>query len=137
MELGIDQLESKQKVVTVRAPRKRIRHRHDRRSPAVTAEECPAAHCIACGFHITLRMYHPEDRPLAALALPASRVEAKGAARYPMNFRACANCGHVFNLEFDYRKVPYEKASNLMYNRGTYWRKHLRALAEKIGRAHV
>ncbi len=88
--------------------------------------------CIACGYPITYPIYHPEDQPLAALHLPKSRQEALDVLTYPMNFRACAACGHIFNIEFDYHRVPYEENSNLMYNRAAIWRRYMNELIDEL-----
>lgn len=88
--------------------------------------------CIACGCHITHPIYHPEDKPLAALHLPRNREDAREVLTYPMDFRACAVCGHIFNVDFDYHKVPYEDNSNLMYNNSLLWRHHLAGLRDHM-----
>jgi hypothetical protein len=64
-----------------------------------------------------------------ALNLPRSSEEAKEAARYPMDFYECCQCGHVFNTDFDYALVPYAEDSNLMYNSGAKWSTHVKAMA--------
>ena len=89
-------------------------------------------HCIACGYHISYPIYQPEDQPLAALALPASAEQAQNINRYPINFYACANCGHIFNVAFDINHVPYEGNSNLMYNAGVGWQKYMTELVDEI-----
>lgn len=78
-------------------------------------------HCIACDYPITYPLFHPDDQPLSALNLPKSENEARGRPCYPMNFHTCANCGHVFNVQFDYSVIPYEDDTNLMYNAGSGW----------------
>ena len=88
--------------------------------------------CIACGFHITLEVFHGEDQPLSVLHLPRSRGEARDALRFPMDFRACANCGHIFNVRFDYYRVPYEDNSNLMYNDARRWRQYMLDLIDEL-----
>lgn len=87
-------------------------------------------HCIACGYHITHPVYHPEKTPLCALHLPQSREEAREVLRFPLEFNACANCGHIFNTEFEYYRVPYEHNSNLMYNEGLLWKQHMSRLID-------
>jgi hypothetical protein len=49
-----------------------------------------------------------------------------------MNFYMCCYCGHVFNSDFDYAKIPYEEDSNLMYNQGIGWRMHLEGVAQLL-----
>ncbi len=90
--------------------------------------------CLACGWKITYPLYNPRPQPLAALALPRSPQAARSAERLPMDFHICARCGHVFNVAFDYSRVPYEQDSNLMYNRGARWQEHLRHVARVLGR---
>lgn len=88
--------------------------------------------CIACGYHLTYPLYQPVKQPLAALHLPKSKEDAKDALTFPMNFRACAYCGHIFNVEFDYLQVPYEDDSNLMYNNAVIWQKYLNDLIDRL-----
>jgi hypothetical protein len=49
-----------------------------------------------------------------------------------MNFYVCCSCGHAFNSDFDYAKVPYEEDSNLMYNQGVSWRAHIDQLVDSL-----
>jgi len=93
--------------------------------------------CLACGWKITYPLYNPRPQPLAALALPRSAQAARSAERLPMDFHICARCGHVFNVAFEYSRVPYEQDSNLMYNRGARWQDHLRHVARLLGRRHA
>jgi hypothetical protein len=88
--------------------------------------------CIACNYPISYPLFNPEDQPLAALYLPKTAEAARDIGSYPMNFYTCANCGHIFNIEFDYSKVPYENNSNLMYNAGSGWMDYMDALAERL-----
>lgn len=88
--------------------------------------------CIACGFHITHELYHPAAQPLSILNLPKTKEEARNALRFPMNFHVCANCGHIFNVEFDYYRIPYEDDSNLMYNKARMWGDYLTRLVDRL-----
>lgn len=90
--------------------------------------------CLACASRITQSLYNPGPQPLAALNLPRSRDAARLSLRFPMNMRVCGMCGHVFNAEFDYYKVPYEDNSNLMFNRGHLWLKHMDGLVDSLVR---
>jgi len=45
----------------------------------------------------------------------------------------CLYCGHVFNSDFDYAKLPYEDDSNLMYNQGAGWASHMSHIASILG----
>ncbi len=88
--------------------------------------------CIACGCHRTYPVYHPDDHPLSVLDLPRTAEEARAAPRLPMNFRACAHCGHIFNVEFDYERIPYNNDSNLMYNAAPRWVAHMEELIDGL-----
>ena len=88
--------------------------------------------CIACGHSISYPVFKPTDQPLAALNLPRTQREATDALRYPMNFRMCAFCSHVWNVEFDYARVPYAEDSNLMYNSGGLWRQHMARVVDLL-----
>lgn len=90
------------------------------------------SNCLACGCHLTHPLYQPGPQPLAALNLPRTREDAERALRYPMNFHVCVKCGHVFNKDFDVAQIPYEEDSNLMFNNGRGWQRHLDELALKL-----
>lgn len=88
--------------------------------------------CLACHGRIVEPFYSPGPQPLMALNLPKSQGEAKNSPLYPMNFYMCCFCGHIFNSDFDYAKVPYEEDSNLMYNQGSGWQTHLEQMASLL-----
>ena len=88
--------------------------------------------CPACRGRIVESLYSPGPMPLMALNLSKSREGAKNSPLYPMNFYMCYYCGHVFNSDFDYAKLPYEDDSNLMYNKGVGWWSHLEHLAQLL-----
>lgn len=82
--------------------------------------------CIACGFNLLEPFYNPGPQPLAALNLPRDKAASEAAIRYPMNFHRCLRCGHIFNVDFDVAMIPYAEDSNLMYNNGVGWDRHLK-----------
>ncbi|MGQ9574490.1 MAG: class I SAM-dependent methyltransferase [Thermoguttaceae bacterium] len=88
--------------------------------------------CLACGCRITWPLYRPKPQPLAALNLPRTPQAARSALRFPMDWQVCGSCGHIFNTQFDYYRVPYKDNSNLMYNRGPLWLEHLGGLIEAL-----
>lgn len=88
--------------------------------------------CPACRGRIVESLYSPGPMPLMALNLSKSREGAKNSPLYPMNFYMCYSCGHVFNSDFEYAKLPYEDDSNLMYNQGTGWQIHLEQIASLL-----
>lgn len=90
--------------------------------------------CVACGSHIVKLLYNSGPQPLTALNLPRSYNEAKNASLYPMNFYMCCYCGHVYNVDFDYTKVPYGEDSNRMYNKGSGWLNHLEYLVDWLNK---
>jgi hypothetical protein len=69
-------------------------------------------------------------QPLAALNLPKTQPDAERALRYPMNFYVCLKCGHIFNVDFDVARIPYEEDSNLMYNSGSGWNDHMENIVQ-------
>lgn len=85
--------------------------------------------CLACKGKLVAPLYNPGPMPLFALNLARSRKVAKDSPVYPMNFYVCNYCGHVFNSDFDYAKLPYEDDSNLMYNQGAGWAAHMSHMA--------
>jgi hypothetical protein len=90
------------------------------------------SNCLACGCHLTHPLYQPGPQPLAALNLPRTREDAVAALQYPMNFHVCVQCNHVFNKGFDVARIPYEEDSNLMFNQGRGWQRHIDKLARKL-----
>lgn len=88
--------------------------------------------CLACGSPLLSKIYNPEPQPLAALNLPKSAQEAHRATRFPMDFRMCLICGHVFNVDFDCAKIPYAEDSNLMYNSGSKWQTHIDGIVDML-----
>ena len=51
--------------------------------------------------------------------------EAKTLPRLPLDFVRCTECGHVYNMAFDYAQVPYTDKPNLMFNDGVLWSEHI------------
>jgi hypothetical protein len=49
-----------------------------------------------------------------------------------MNFHMCLKCGHVFNVDFDVARIPYEEDSNLMYNSGSGWDTHIENMVQLL-----
>jgi len=96
----------------------------ERMNPSL-GEVLRMATCPACGHHVAVPFYDGGDRPLATLAWPASAEEARAMPRYPLSFVRCVDCGHVYNRDFDYDVVPYRDKPNLMFNKGSVWRRHL------------
>jgi protein O-GlcNAc transferase len=88
--------------------------------------------CAACGHHVAVPFYDGGLQPLATLAWPGSADEARGMERLPVRFVRCVECGHVYNPEFEYSKVPYSEKPNLMFNRGTFWKEHLGRVRELL-----
>jgi len=88
--------------------------------------------CIACGSHLLEDFYNPGTQPLAALNLPRSQEDAIGSLRYPMNFKVCLACGHIFNVDFNVAMIPYEEDSNLMFNNGAGWLSHMKDVARHL-----
>jgi len=88
--------------------------------------------CIVCGQSRTHQLLNLESQPLSTVNLPKTKEAAQSALRYPLNFHACAFCGHVFNVEFDDTRVPYSEDSYHMYNSGEGWQKHITEVINKL-----
>ncbi|MFQ5904770.1 MAG: methyltransferase domain-containing protein, partial [Candidatus Binatia bacterium] len=88
--------------------------------------------CAACGHHVAVPFYDGGRQPLATLAWPKSAEEAEEMERLPVRFVRCVDCGHVYNPEFDYSKVPYSDKPNLMFNLGSSWKEHLAQVRDLI-----
>jgi SAM-dependent methyltransferase len=91
-----------------------------------------ASTCPACGHHVAVGFLDGGKHPLSILAWPASREEAQGMKRLPLDFLRCVDCGHVYNQGFEYDEVPYSEKPNLMFNNGITWGDHLASIRDKI-----
>jgi len=83
------------------------------------------ASCPACSHNIAVTFLEPTKQPLATLAWPESAQEATDLEPQVLDFVRCVDCGHVFNVAFDYANVPYSQKPNLMFNKGQNWSKFL------------
>jgi hypothetical protein len=90
------------------------------------------ASCPACGHHIAVPFLQGGAQPLATLAWPGSAHEAQNLPRYSLDFVRCVDCGHVFNVAFDYANVPYSTKPNLMFNQATKWSSFLEEIRVRI-----
>ncbi|MFC1492263.1 methyltransferase domain-containing protein [Nitrospinota bacterium] len=88
--------------------------------------------CAACGHHVAVPFYDGGRQPLATLAWPESVDEAQEMERLLLRYVRCVECGHVFNPDFDYGKVPYSEKPNLMFNRGAVWTDYLQKVRDLI-----
>lgn len=94
------------------------------------SERLSASTCPACGHHVSFAFFDGGLQPLATIAWPATEEEARGMQRLPLSFVRCVECGHVFNKDFDYTRVPYSDKPNLMFNRAPIWNEHLKAVRD-------
>lgn len=88
--------------------------------------------CPACGHHIAVPFLDGGNQPLATLAWPMSAAEARNLPRFTLDFVRCVECGHVFNMAFDYANVPYSDKPNLMFNAATNWSAFLEETRTRI-----
>jgi hypothetical protein len=86
----------------------------------IANQECPV-----CGGLTASPFFGPDDIPLSTLGWPKSEAEALAMDRLPHNFFQCCQCTHVWNIDFKYEMVPYQKEPNLMFNKGGNWTGHL------------
>lgn len=70
--------------------------------------------------------------PLATIAWPKSTKEAQTMRHLPNDFVRCVDCGHIYNVAFDYANVPYSEKPNLMFNQGALWSEFIRDIQERI-----
>ncbi len=96
------------------------------------AEFFNATTCPACGHHVAVAFFDGGAQPLATIAWPGSSYEARAMPRLPLSFVRCVDCGHVYNKDFEYARVPYSDKPNLMFNRGFIWNEHLRRVRDLI-----
>lgn len=90
------------------------------------------ATCPACGHHVAVRFLDAQSQPLATLAWPDSEAGARAMPLLPLTFVRCVRCGHVYNADFDYDRVPYSEKPNLMFNRGRGWGEHLERVCDLL-----
>ncbi|HXW83767.1 MAG TPA: hypothetical protein VEJ86_05145, partial [Candidatus Binataceae bacterium] len=83
--------------------------------------ETREATCPACSHHVAVKFLDAGLQPLATLGWPATAEAAREMPRLPSDFVRCVECGHVYNPDFDYSRVPYTDKPNLMFNRGDNW----------------
>lgn len=100
--------------------------------PEAAAVPMRQSTCPACAYHVAVRFLDEQMQPLATVAWPKSRAEAQAMKKLPLEFVRCVNCGHVYNTEFRYDRVPYSEKPNLMFNQGAGWSEHLNRVAELL-----
>jgi hypothetical protein len=76
--------------------------------------------CPACGCFVAATLFQSRQ-PLATVAWPTKAEAARSMPALELDFAMCVDCGHIFNVAFDYAQVPYSEKPNLMFNRGTIW----------------
>ena len=91
-----------------------------------------ACRCPACAHTVAMPFFDAGTQPLATLAFPETREEARTLPRFRLRFVRCVDCGHVYNPDFDYDQVPYAKHPNKMFNLGAIWRDHLAQVGQLI-----
>lgn len=88
--------------------------------------------CPACGYHVAVPFFDGGKQPLATIAWPTDAKNAQNLPKLPLDFVRCVDCGHVYNIAFDYSKIPYSDKPNLMFNQGKNWSGFIRNLRDKI-----
>lgn len=101
-------------------------------NPAVLATTLRPTTCPACGFHVAVDFFDGGKQSLCTIAWPASFSEARSLPRLPLDFVRCVDCGHVFNISFEYGKIPYSEKPNLMFNQGTIWSGFIGAIRARM-----
>ena len=88
--------------------------------------------CPVCGGHVAVSLFDAGRKPLATLAWPTSRNQAKELPTYPLNFVQCPRCTHIWNYKFCYEDIPYRDNPNRMFNLGGNWDSHLKTTTESL-----
>lgn len=88
--------------------------------------------CPVCANKFCFLIFNQGPQPLSAFNLPGSKEEALSELRFPLDFVQCFVCGHVYNRQFEVAQVPYGKDSNLMFNSGCIWQKHIQYVIDEI-----
>ena len=88
---------------------------------AVKVKDIISSMCFACGHHLAMPFFYGFKQPLATIAWPSSKAEARAMRRLPIDFVRCVSCGHIYNKAFCYEDVPYSDKPNLMFNQGYAW----------------
>jgi len=89
------------------------------------------ATCPACGHHIAYSLLS-DIQPLATLGWASSSKKAQSMPDLPLDFVRCIDCGHIFNMSFDYAQVPYRDKPNLMFNKGRLWSAFINDIKSKL-----
>lgn len=72
------------------------------------------------------------DMPPGVLSLPKTQDEALNKPKLKIDLRRCADCGHVYNGEFDPKNIDYEGDSTRVFNTAPAWVNHQKTLAEHL-----
>ncbi|MFL2771292.1 MAG: class I SAM-dependent methyltransferase [Rhodospirillaceae bacterium] len=87
--------------------------------------------CPACGYSASQTLLE-DTQPLATLGWSKSANEARAMKQLPLNYVRCVDCGHIYNLSFDYGDVPYYDHPNLMFNKGALWSSFIQGIRSKL-----
>lgn len=88
--------------------------------------------CPACGYRLAVSFFTTDDQPLTTVCLPEDPATARELPRLPLDFVRCVDCGHIYNSQFEYSRVPYSSQPWLMFNRGATWRQHLKQVRDRL-----
>ena len=105
---------------------------HNKYPSAPLTDSIRESNCPACGYHVAVPFFDGGKQPLATIAWPADAKNAQNLPKLPLDFVRCVECGHVYNMAFEYDKIPYSDKPNLMFNQGTNWSGFIRTLRDKI-----
>jgi len=93
------------------------------------ASDLVSATCPVCGGKVASLLFDGGKQPLATLAWPTSKRQAKNLPLYPLDFVQCPKCTHIWNHRFKYDDIPYRDNPNRMFNKGKDWNSHLKHTA--------
>ena len=72
------------------------------------------------------------EKPLATLGWPSTRNKAINMKRYPLKYRQCLCCSHIWNCQFNYAVIPYTDNPNRMFNDGTLWQDYIKQILDRL-----
>jgi hypothetical protein len=90
------------------------------------------SHCPVCRYTLSAPFFYGGKQPLATLGWPKTSAESFEMVRYSLDYRKCPRCTHIWNRDFSYEAIPYDKNPNRMFNNGGTWRGHLKNTIDNV-----
>lgn len=90
--------------------------------------------CPICSSSLSVKVFNGGKKTLSTLGWPSTHSEAISMEKYPLDYVQCLRCSHIWNCQFNYEVIPYENNPNRMFNNGTLWQKHIKAMIQSLNK---